>query len=972
MSTPALSAAEAGSSNPNPNPKRKSDTASSEQSKAKKTRVVGSRSAKGKGKGNGKEAYWPEYFQQLSKIFQALNTVLAFCSSRKHIATTFPTVRTSVEKLLGGPLELEKIAELKALLPRLVEFAYKPNRDIRVNGTSTDRQPSPDFGKFEDQRLRDGKFKEPEYVLVLEFHDSSKGKKAQDVGLIPAPALTPAGVKKLVEKRNEAFNRAVDELLEASSVSSEEPVALLKAAARDHVPVDPAARALLAFTDSKREGQAIPDSAGRPSIIQTIVDVEEESWYDDEISWRRTFEAKDGKIATLDAPLSESIQHALSEARGITSLYTHQAAAISALARNEHVIVSTSTASGKSVIYQALAQDQRAALEQLLFQCPGLEHVSVATYDGDTPQENRRSIRENASIIFTNFDMIHASILPHEDLWRRFLKNLKIVAVDELHYYHGLFGSHAAMVMRRLRRICAAVGNRRVRFVSCSATIEKPKEHMKNIFGLDDVTAITEDGAPSGRKDFLIWEPGWIDPKDHSLGKRNSMVQATGLMRYLMKRGIRVILFCKRQQIGRAGRRARDALAVLVSDGLMLDEHYVANPNELFDSPMDDLVIDLDSKSIIEAHLQCAAHEMPMSLEDEKWFGHWTKQLCQTKLVKDKEGWFHTHPKYLPYPAKEVSLRGAQEERYCLLDVSNQDNADGTVRILEEVEVSRALFEVYEGAIFIHQGIPFLVQDVNHDTKQARAIRTDANWITAPRDFTDVDAVQTQRIREIHGSSRRAFYGRVDVKTVVFGFFKMRAGVILDAVDVDMPPYERRTTGMWIDISAPTLAMMNQRNIRPSAAIHSAEHAFLNRFDMASAVRTECKAPEKEFKTSPTERKRPARLIFYDIPDKGGGFTAKAFDHTSELLRHALDVVSSCDCQDGCATCIAGPYCEERNEVSSKIGAVVVLKDILNVDIDWDSIEYQVSEGANFPTIVEAEVIPIRPVEGIVVEKDDA
>lgn len=96
----------------------------------------------------------------------------------------------------------------------------------------------------------------------------------------------------------------------------------------------------------------------------------------------------------------------------------------------------------------------------------------------------------------------------------------------------------------------------------------------------------------------------------------------------------------QRQQIGRAGRRARDALAVLVADSLPIDRHYVLNPQEIFDKPMDELVIDLESDWIVEAHLQCAAHEMPVSaVEDEKWFGPLTKDICKTKLVKDKDGW---------------------------------------------------------------------------------------------------------------------------------------------------------------------------------------------------------------------------------------------------------------------------------------------------------------------------------------------
>ncbi|EPQ58049.1 P-loop containing nucleoside triphosphate hydrolase protein [Gloeophyllum trabeum ATCC 11539] len=917
---------------------------------------------------------------------------------------------------------------------------------------------------------RAGGKEEEEHVLVLDFLDNTRGKKSKNTGfmLAPPPALTPAAVKKLIEKRNERFAQSVDELLLATP-EDEDPVLLLQAAAHDHIPVNPSSgkKAPEAFGDTKGKGkQVVPDWKDRPSINEIIDEILNEGWYKDQIVDRRTFEAREGQIGVLDPPLSESIRQALHSARNITELYTHQVAAIGALSQGKDVIVSTSTASGKSVIYQvpilrfleddpastalliyptkALAQDQKAALQRLLSAHPSLSHIRIATYDGDTPQDSRREIRDTASVIFTNFDMLHASLLPHEDLWRRFLKNLKLVAVDELHYYHQLFGSHVAMVVRRFRRVCAAVGNRRVRFVSCSATIASPGEHMRRVFGLEDVEEVTEDGAPSGRKDFLIWNPPPVDPMDPSLGRHSSLSEATGLMRFLMKRGVRVILFCKirktcelamktlradlssegrldilnkvmsyrggysqedrrkierdafsghllgivatnalelgvdigvldavimlgfpisiasfRQQAGRAGRRARDALTVLVADSLPIDQHYVLHPDELFEKGVKDLVLDLESKPIVEAHLQCAAHEMPLRLEDEKWFGPLTKELCETKLSEDKDGWYHVHPKYLPFPAKHVSLRGVEEEKYTVVDISHFSSSGSVGRIVEEVEVSRALFELYEGGIFIHQGLTFMVQEISHDSKVAKVVRADVNWITEPRDFTNVDAVQTYRIREIRGSSHRAFFGPACI----------RNKTILDAVDLDTPPWQRETTGAWIDVPKSALELMQDRSINAAAAIHSAQHAYLNQFALGADLRTECKVPEKGYKASESQRKRPARLIFYDIHGKGGAVAAKAFDHVSDVLRSAVERVESCPCEEGCAACVNSPSCKEGNVVSSKLGALLILKTILEMPIDPNAFQDQYeSPDEAHQTIVQASFV--RPVEGVEVEAD--
>ncbi|KAH8108129.1 P-loop containing nucleoside triphosphate hydrolase protein [Cristinia sonorae] len=1060
-------------------------TSQSKKSRVKESAVTG----KGKGKSSvkiGRAREWPEYFDSLFKTFKALNTVIAFCSSRKHLALTFSVVRASVEGLLKHPLELAKVAELKVLLPDLILFAYIPSIELRIHAdggaiSKKTREASPDFTLKKPKSISSTQLPsedEEEHVLVLDFVDSPKGHKSANAGFVRSmpPAMTPAATKKLIEKRNNRFTDAVNELLEATR-SDEDPVMLVQEAARDYIPVDPSSTTSTIDTKGKNRQSTVPAAHERPTIDTILEEIQKQAWYNNQIVHRRTAEAKEGQTGVLDNPISDTVKQALQQARKIYSLYTHQAESINALAQGKNVIVSTSTASGKSVIYQvplltflesnqdatamfiyptkALAQDQKGALEQLLASCPSMENVVVATYDGDTPQEDRRGIRETASVIFTNFDMIHASILPHEDLWRRFLQNLKLVAVDELHYYNGIFGSHVAQVIRRMRRICAAVGNRRVQFVSCSATISKPRQHMENLFGIKGVEEIVEDGAPSGRKDYLVWTPPPIDELDPSLGHKSAMSEATRLMRFLMERGVRVILFCKirkicewamkalrteltaagrldilkrvmayrggyspqdrrkieqeafsghllgivatnalelgvdigvldavlmlgfpiggiasyRQQAGRAGRRARDALAVYIADGFPVDMHYVTNPDDLWEKPTGDLIVDVDSKIILEAHLQCAAHEVPLTSEDEKYFGPLTKEICEKSLTKDADGWYHTHNKYLPYPAKHVTLRGVEEEKYCVVDISKV-NSGGNPRLVEEVEVSRALYEIYEGGIFIHQGLTFMIQEVSHDSKLARVVRTDANWITTPRDYTNVDAAQTFRIREIRASPHRAYYGRVELKSIIYGYYKIRNNSIIDTVDMDTPPWERETIGFWLDVPKPTLELLKDTHINPAEAIHAAAHAMMNRFALARDLETECKVAEKEYRATESRRKRPARLIFFEPSGKIAGVAAKAFDHVSDILNDAVNSVLACPCEQGCTACVLGTSCKESNLVSNKPGAAIILQSLAGLPIDADLLVPQEHQGpvAAFETIEVAPVV--QTADGVELEKD--
>ncbi|KAF5358075.1 hypothetical protein D9756_001743 [Leucocoprinus leucothites] len=1031
--------------------KRRSVESSEAQKPTKKARRVD----KGKSKSSEEMVSWPQHFDLLFAVFKALNTVLAFVSSKKQIATTFNSIRSSVERLL----KRQAVAEIKTLLPDLVKFSYIPKNDLKINEGATiaskRRASSPDF--IIGASAYESRVEEEGHVLVLEFFDNLKGRKSRNAGLSyqQPPSMSPAAVKKLIETRNDLFEQAVNDLIHALGDGCD-PVEMLQEAARAHIPIDPSAP----ISTTPRNDDLItvvPDPSSRPSVDELVQDLMEQEWYREQIVFRKTIDARVPQTDDLDSFLSPGIKQALSNARGIQSFYSHQSAAICALLDGKHVVVSTSTASGKSLIYQtpilkfleddpdakaiciyptkALAQDQKASLLKLVHSFPGLEHIQVSTYDGDTPQESRAGIRESASVIFTNFDTIHASILPHEDNWRSFLRDVKLVVVDELHYYSGLLGSHVAFIMRRFRRVCAAVGNQRMRFVSCTATLANPGEHMQKIFGLgkDEVEVVDIDGAPSGKKDFLVWNPPFVDESKPALGRRGAIAEATALMRFLMKRSVRVLLFCKirkicelamkavrvdlsnegrldilakvtrkklvivyaepvtstdvpskdrrriehdafsggllgiiatnalelgidigaldavimlgfpynvasfRQQAGRAGRRARDSLAILVADPFPVDQYYVNHPEELFDQAMEDLILDIENPVILEAHLQCAGNEMPICKQDEEYFGSLMQEIVERKLLKDKDGWYHCHPNFLPYPSRFVAIRGAQEEKYVV--VVMKKNAPNT--ILEEVELSRALFEIYEGGVFMHQGVAYIIKEVSHDDKIAKVLQANVNYHTSPRDFTNVDAVRTTRIRAIN--QHRAFYGVVNIQVKVFGregFFKIRNKTILDATEIDTPPYVCDTTGLWIDVPRAILQLLRSKRYNLAEAIHAAQHAFLNQFPLSADLKTECKAAEKEYRVTESSRKRPARLIFYDAIGKGGGIAAKAFDYG-----------------------VQSTTCKEANQVSSKTGAGIIIKGILGLSINPDTIPYQ-ETGLQYnevpDTIVDAETVFAR------------
>ena len=373
--------------------------------------------------------------------------------------------------------------------------------------------------------------------------------------------------------------------------------------------------------------------------------------------------------------------------------------------------------------------------------------------------------------------------------------------------------------MRRLRRLCAAVGNRRhLQFISSTATLPNAKEvyilkqflgltwqHMKAIFGLEDVRLTDEDGSPTGRKEFLCWNCPFVDPVDRKSG-RLSIISETGrLLVFLIKQGVRTIAFCKvrkicdvllravrgelrqqkldklttkvmsyrggytaqdrrkieqamfngdllgiiatnalelgidvgslgkspifgvrdvsdplfrcrldcrisvydfrsgsvqcdvltnsqRQQSGRAGRRKKDSLTVLIADPYPVDQHFMNHPNELFTKPNLDAQIDLENPLVLEGHLQCAAFEMPLQPSDNRYFGSQMLDIAEQRMIKDTDGYYHCHPRFTPHPWKYVSIRDIEDDHYVIVDTTNQRNI-----VLEELEPSRAFFTVFEG-----------------------------------------------------------------------------------------------------------------------------------------------------------------------------------------------------------------------------------------------------------------------------------
>ncbi|KAB8648499.1 hypothetical protein FH972_026155 [Carpinus fangiana] len=385
---------------------------------------------------------WPEHFTRLSNTHRALNLVFTFCCTRKHLATTFETIKSAVESHTKRDLQIIDIAEIKTLISQAVFFAYVDESKLQVNLLGEDKSfrskgskigglPPLDSVGREDEVLHEDEFRE---VLLFEFIDGDLKRQVQHAKTgeptkatqklrqedLKMPVYSQKQMLNLIEKRNAKFTSAINKFINDCVEEKLDPMLTLQERVREHVPKP---------TDFAKEQEQRQRQINLPSSIPS----------------------------------------------------------------------------------------ERKTIPEII--------AEIKTQSWD-----------EARIIFTNPDMLHITILPQEDLWRTFLKNLKYVVVDELHVYNGLFGSHVAFIMRRLRRICAAIGNRHVKFISCSATVANPEEHMKTIFGVDEVKLTDFDGSPSGRKEFVCWNTPFKDPKDPTSGRGDAMAEAARLFCQLILR----------------------------------------------------------------------------------------------------------------------------------------------------------------------------------------------------------------------------------------------------------------------------------------------------------------------------------------------------------------------------------------------------------------------------------------------------
>ena len=612
----------------------------------------------------------------------------------------------------------------------------------------------------------------------------------------------------------------------------------------------------------------------------------------------------------IDAILLNALQN-----QGITSLYSHQRQALDAIAQGTNVVISTGTASGKSLCYQipiinsqlltgfskslllfptkALAYDQLNALTSLREEIANLTTVTPviipSVYDGDTPNHLRSTIRDNATILLTNPDMLHLGILPHHTSWSSFFGQLKYVVIDEVHIYRGVFGSHVANVIRRLKRITDFYGSH-PQFILTSATISNPKELGAKLID-QPVELIDQDGSPHGKRYFLFYNPPLIHEE---LGVRQGLLStAVQFSELILKQKTQALLFSRsrrsveliihelknlypqksalvrgyrsgylkndrreieqglkngeiklaiatnalelgvdiggvdlvvmagypgtisstRQRAGRAGRKNSTSAALMIASANPLDQFLCRHPEYIMDRNPEMALIDPDNPLILLQHLQCSAFELPFRAGDS--FGSvnsanlelFFRVLEAQGVLIDRNGnvmWLSEN-----YPASKISLRSTAT-RTITLRLESQDEEN---RMIGELDYESSLWMAHPGAIYLHEGDPYLVKSLDLETNIALLEPTHLPYYTEPVKSQTIQVIQDfdhdqTRSYEIH-------FSEIEVSTQITGFKKIdwNTRVILDIEPLEMPVTVLRTNAFWLKIKPEIVEKMRQEKM---------------------------------------------------------------------------------------------------------------------------------------------------------------
>lgn len=889
------------------------------------------------------------------------------------------------------------------------------------------------------------------------------------------------------------------------------------------------AMAPAAAHDSVDTGGGSACAAGTPddpTVLGFLLALEARSEYRQQICHVESFAARPALCEPFESLvdgcgrplLSAAAVKALTCELDIGQLFAHQAEALRAVLRDKkHLCLTTGTSSGKSLAFalpileefqrnplaralvlfptKALAQDQLSKLKRL-FQavCPQLR---VCTFDGDTPKTERASLLQESHVFLTNPDMLHYTILASHSRWKKVLENLRYVVLDEAHVYRGAFGTHAALLLRRFRRVLHHY-RASPTFIACSATMSNAGAFFAQLVSLDadlrDIQVVDEDSAGRGQRRFCLWNPPLIEPKEPTgmsteevalelhaskrarFGEReggraggaaasrlppgvsfrtrvSAYEEAAWTLAQAVLRGHRAVCFLQVrsmvevvlqaahghlermgnsgkalqerlgayrggyaaaerrqlerrlfsgellgvvatnalelgidigdldvtihvgmpptvasvwQQAGRAGRRGRPSVAVLVAMDAPMEQHYCRHPREFFLRKIDVRLPDVSNPVLIHGHLLCAAAElMPLSeAEVSSCFGPFAVEVLEEcrregRLVVHKPAltpasvaaalagggadgkadsgagvmFRYAHNKQFKNPKEEMSLRDIDPIQFQVM-------VRGSMAPIDTLDQKNAFMKLHPGAVYLNQRQTYFVEELEiakHIAWVAPVNPKRLDYYTESREHTQVVLCGGGRARPVTCEENTheplealatavsvVRCGKITVHWEMSGFRKKAKSDhrVLDMVELSLPPVEFPSHAVWMDLPGAVLQPVAEAGHSVDrGGLHALEHA------MVAMAPICCDVEAAELSCQHTRRDSdPNRylLLLFESQKGGGGCAPKIYAKWEVLLARAVALLEECPCEEGCPNCIIVPNCGEYNHGLDKAAALKI------------------------------------------------
>ena len=722
--------------------------------------------------------------------------------------------------------------------------------------------------------------------------------------------------------------------------------------------------------------------------------------------------------------------------QGLTGLYSHQEQAIARIREQQHVLVATPTASGKSLIYnlpvfeeiirnpkaralylfplKALAQDQLGTINQWTGKLP--EHFAgrglppATVYDGDTSGYQRKKIREHVPpFVLTNPDMLHLSMLPYHHLWGALFSNLTHVVLDEVHTYRGVFGSHMAWVIRRLRRICALYGSDPV-FILSSATIGNPLELAENLLG-EEICLIAESGAPQAARNIILYNP--LD---------SAPAAATALLAAALHRGLRTIVYTQSRKLTELitlwcqKRRPQDSDKIASYRAGFLPEDRRAIEKKLVSGEL----LGVISTSALELGIDiggldiCLLVGFPGSMM-ATWqragrVGRSGRESLVVLIAQEDalDQNFMRHPEaFFDRPVEPVTLDPANPQigkaHLCCaaaesplslgeailsrdsLSLVHQlttggallqsadgktwfskrkypqrhvnlrgtgnaflvfDTTDGGRKLLGELDGHRACKECHEGAVYLHMARTWLVERLDLDERIVLVHAARPPYYT--RTTTDKDTEILATLAEGRCGAVRVWYGRLRITEHILSYSKILIGKgkVIEQIPLNLPPQILETTGMWLEIPQQLKNSLEQEQYHFMGAIHALEHAMIGIMPlMVLCDRNDIGGISHPFH----DQVGQSAIFLYDGYEGGIGLCKKGFSGIDQLLIETEKIVRECDCELGCPSCVHSPKCGSGNRPIDKAGCLQLLQGLLRRITDQQQVMAREQQAAVMP-----------------------